>query len=370
VALALGEREAGAIAAAHADARRGHAFDVSWFLVSPERAARALYADALDAVVTLDAIDRRGRVLTVRTLEHPGRDAGWHDWSARPPLSYLSLFPVRIDCARATLEGVDFTEPASIRAIAGLIELAAALSRSPARLGADDRLRGRAPIAPGVGAGATHTGRGLAPLRVTADPVLAAVRALADTLREHAPSPRATGVERAAARVVSAYLASCADADDRERLESTELCARVLADEPEAALRLLAARANAGDDEGALDAARGALAALTDAPQMRLDDLPSLLHAELDLAPAGALTTGRVAAGLCLLAAEMPPDRIAFLRADLADDARYCQWLVGRDQERALLLRVLRELELTARAQRLPDLPRVQGSTTPLARAA
>ena len=69
--------------------------------------------------------------------------------------------------------------------------------------------------------------------------------------------------------------------------------------------------------------------------------------AEVECGLPGPLTLGRVAACVCLVCATSPAERVPFIRADFMDDARYSAWLVGRDQDRAVLYEVFRVMERT-----------------------
>ena len=76
-----------------------------------------------------------------------------------------------------------------------------------------------------------------------------------------------------------------------------------------------------------------------------------MLSCELEHGPYSPMTLGRVAAGICLLCASSPTERLAYLRDDLLEDMRYSGWLVGRDTERAVLIDVFRAIERARRGE-------------------
>lgn len=331
---------------------------VAWVELDPgASAARSVDELHLDALVT---IDPETSAALVRTPEGDGRDAAWYDWSAGRPLLYMNVFPVRTDCARANLGRVDWGRPEEAGLAAALTIAAAALSRTPARLGLPDRARGRLP-AFGQAAG----GHGDDPMRTAGERALEALGDRLDALPEAAPITEAT---RAAARVVSAWAASTDEPVALERRARWAACAhRVAGDEAEVLLRAAAVGFAAGDEPWALTLIESAKRAC-DARADRVGDDPmAFVQAELDTAGASPLTLGRLCAGVCLACAGATPDRVAHLGEDFFDDARYTTWLVGRDQDRAALMQVFRRLEgrRTPAPAPIDPAPAVAGSIAP-----
>ena len=315
---------------------------VEWFTVPegehPEFACRE---HALDAVVT-----RTSGRLEVVTLERPGHDAGWYDWSVTRPYSYVQVFPMRIDCARMTLETPETDEDACLARAA--IEAAAVLARSPARLTLADRLAGRSP-ATGVRPEVERFG----PYRQCRDGVERVMQRLTELLLSRAASPRPLMMERACARAVGAWLTTWGgEISDTHRRQRLEAIARINADEPDTMLRLAAARFACFDDAAGLDALVRADRMLRHAELMPGIDQFTFIQGELQVGQPTPLTIGRVAAGLCLLSATMPVERLPFCREDLGEEMEFSRLLVGRDQDRALLLSVFREIERGRRADR------------------
>lgn len=302
----------------------------------------------------LDAVVRHYPHGPVRITfaEHEDREAAWYDWSSPPPLTFASLFPVRVDPARVTLNWVDLTDRSEVALLRAVVEGGAALSRTAARLSLADRLRGRRPLTGGLArvvCGGTD-----------GETVEGAMRHLGRCLAQSTRSgDQATPLQRAAANAASAWV-SGADAlmDPEERLRTVETAWRILGDEPEVLLRLVAARFAAFQDRGALEAVLGADRAIRERNPEPITDHMAFLQSEVELGLPAPQTLGRVAAGICLVCATSPVERIAYLRDDVTDDMRYSGWLVGRDQDRALLTEVFRVLE----RQRLAAQEAVRGS--------
>ncbi len=280
----------------------------------------------------LDAVVRRGEFgpLAIATPEATGRDASWHDWALARPLSYASVFPARVDAGQVTIVDADELGRADAPMLRALIEAAAALGRSPSRLSLPDRVLGRTPRT------ARH-GHGSA---VGEDALLRLAEPLARGLDVRA------SLARPAARALGAWLASTPEPiDTAVRRAGIESAAAVLIDEPEALLRLAAVRFGAHDDAGAFEALQRADRLIRAARPQPITDQFAFLESEVKLGLHEPMTLGRVAAGICLVAATRPADHLPHLRDDLMEDLRFSEWLVGRDQDRALLLDAFRMLE-------------------------
>ena len=268
----------------------------------------------------LDAVVSRHGVGPVRivTNERAGRDAARLDWAAPDTPSLAAVFPHRIDTQCVTIDAPAPLSPADADAVRDLALAAGALARHPARLGLPDRLFGRRPIT-------DHA---------------ALMHRLADRL--DAPG----SAERTIARVVSAW----GVAHDPSLVER---CAAHAGTDPTVQLRLAAVRFAVGDDRRALSALMHADRLLRSGdPPARLDHA-AFVESELRCGDDTPITPARVAVGVCLLCAATPVDRLRFIRDDIDEEMRFAPWLVGRDQDRRLILEVLRELERCRRADEL-----------------
>ncbi|MCC6678982.1 MAG: hypothetical protein IT436_17795 [Phycisphaerales bacterium] len=301
-----------------------------------------------------DAIVQDGPAgLVVLTPEAPGHEASWYDWSDQRPLAYAGVFPMRVDCGRLSLSGLSMRSDRDAALARALIEAAAILSRSGHRLTLADRILGRRPVNELRCDGAPDARPVLA-----RDPAEACLKDLMFRVQSFDLTTAPTTAQRAAARLVSAWLSTRPlgpdfDADMAARRRGIEAAAQVAGDEPEVMLRLAAVRFAAMDDDGGYDALWRADRILRDRQTLPGSDQFLFLQAELDMGPYGPMTLGRAAAGICLLCATTPVERIPYVRDDLIDDMRYSGWLVGRDQDRAMLLEVFRRIERIRRSERM-----------------
>ena len=268
--------------------------------------------------------------LCASTPVRPGRDAAWFDWSCRCPLSFGSIFPGRIDPERVTLDDGDRAAESMPRLVAALVDAAAATARHPDRLDLSDRLRGRTPIAfetPGL-----------------------YMRRLAELTAEYGAGRTFGPTLRTAARVSSAWLLR-APIEEGARSRLLEAAGRIAGDEPEVMLRVAAARFASYQDDAGLDALLRADRMLRCEPTLPGADPALFIQSEFGTGANSPVSVGRVAAGICLLCAAAPAEKLAFIRDDLFDDMRYAGLLVGMDQERTLLIEVFRALEKARRAE-------------------
>lgn len=301
--------------------------ETRWLAVGGGDPASQLRRHALDAIIR----HRPHESLTMTTSEHPGKEAAWYDWALPRPLTYASLFPARLDAAQVTIDDFDPADPSDTPLIAAMARAAAALSRNAARLSLADRLRGRHPD-PALPQGTPSLSE-------------SCLSELAHHLVNSSGSTPSVA-RRAAARVVSAWL-SAADGwlDMNFRRSGVEAALAVLGDEPEVLLRAAAVRFAACDDRSGLDALVRAERVIRSSHQQDAADHLPFLQAEVELGLPGPMTLGRVAAAICLVCATSPASRLPYIRGDFMDDARYSAWLVGRDQDRAVLVEVFRALE-------------------------
>lgn len=304
---------------------------------APETSRHVLQGERLDAKIVIGD----GQV-RIRFREDFALEASWYDWGSPRPATYGNLFPLRVDPAMLTMEiGAQPPDPAGVRVLA---EAGAALSRIAPRLTLADRLSGRTPLDPSP-----------------------ALRALSEYAIANRSRPFDPAV-RAAARVSSAWLVTeAAGATPAERRAATEAVAEILADEVGTTLRLVAVRLASGDEEAGIEALRLADAALRRATDLPDVDHAAFLQAEIDHAGPSEMSLGRVAAGICLLAARTEPQRVEYLVDDLLEELRYAEWLVGNDPDARTLHRVINEIK-RSRVAELRGLPPV--GVAPGARAA
>jgi len=259
--------------------------------------------------------------LTVELAGTDRSDSAWLDWAEPPAASYPGVFPARLDPARIAFSAVDLRTPSEAQTVRALADAGVLLKRG-ARSGPE-------------GEWARHRA-GLVIDRLRHAVSSAALRARHDE------------ASRIAGRVVSAWLlGGTARLGVEQILEGVEASARLVGDEPIMLLRLAAARLAAAEDEAGLAALRRATEALQ-APgaSAAIVDQTPFVQGELEIAAEDDdLAVGRIAAGLCLCFARAEPQAAAHLSEDLLDDMRYSPALLGRDQDRAALMRVLRHLE-------------------------
>jgi len=258
----------------------------------------------------------------VVTLGDGNQSSGpsWRDWSEPCEASYPGVFPVRLDPESVTIRGLDPQDAAQVRIAVQLAEAAVLLRRQ----------------AEGVAGG--EPGAANIAMELLRSAVIGAA------VRDRHDEPA-----RVAASVVSAWLVggnSGLDVD--EVLEGTEAAARVSkGDSGDAtmSLRLAAARFAAGEDElafHALDQAAELIGTRTDS---HAGDQAMFVQSELELAREDdELAVGRIAAGICLCLSRAAPGVAEHLAGDLLDDMQYSPALLGRDQDRAVLMRVLRHM--------------------------
>lgn len=275
------------------------------------------------------------------TLPEPeGCSATWHDWSTPRPLSFASVFPHHVDPAQLTialLPSADARDPL----VSTLLAAAAAQARFPNRLTLADRFRGRIPLDGEENPNLIDPGA----FRVRS------MRRLAQELAHRDPGS-ASVIERTAASVVTAWLVTPgARIPMAERRSLIEQVAPFERQRPETWLRLAAVRFANYDDDAAIDALLEADPLVRAACEQLVLDQGAFVMSEINLGDGCPLALGRVAAGICLLAAQHPYERLDYLRDDLIEDLRYSGWLLGRDQDTDLLHRVIRELTRIRRAE-------------------
>lgn len=300
------------------------------------RTARAL---AIDALVSRDA---HGNYV-VWTQESVDRQAWCDDWATARPVSYATVFPVRLDCSRVTIPGqvvvggaTRMPEPTLVRL---LVEAAALFSRVPARLDKDQINRGRLPVYAPIprlvavesrDAEANRQREGARAVEALREALFKACLAAGDTVW--------TGLAQVAARVAGAWASVDAPgADLGMRLEVLEWCAAALPDDPETLLRLGAARIAAVDDIGGLNAMDRAASRLL-ALEEPAAEASGFIQAELERGvERDDVRLGRIAAGVCMLACSCSESHMNYVIEDLREDMTKSEMLVGMDQDRRVL---------------------------------
>ncbi len=300
------------------------------------RTARSL---AIDALISRD--DHGNYV--VWTQESVDRPAWCDDWAEARPVSYATVFPMRLDCSRVTIPGqvvvggaTRMPEPTLVRL---LVEAAALFSRVPARLDKDQINRGRLPVHAPIpqlvavearDAEAKRQRECARAVEALREAMFKACLAAGDTVW--------TGLAQVAARVAGAWASVDAPgADLGTRLEVLEWCAAALPDDPETLLRLGAARIAAVDDIAginAMDRAASRLLAL-DEPAV---EASGFVQAELERGVEhDDVRFGRIAAGICMLACSCQEAHMEHVIEDLREDMAKSEMLVGMDQDRRVL---------------------------------
>jgi len=164
------------------------------------------------------------------------------------------------------------------------------------------------------------------------------------------PDAPVTAARKAAARGISAWLATTDSwVDVAIRRRGADAALAVVGDEPEVLLRAAAVRMAVGDDGSAKELLLLAEHHIRSSDPTQVTNHLAFLQAELEMGLPSPMTLGRVAAGICLVCATSPSEQLPYIRGDVMDDVRYSAWLVGRDQDRAVLDQVFRNLELARR---------------------
>jgi hypothetical protein len=293
----------------------------------------------------LDATIRRTHDgLEVQTPERAGLDAAWFDWSQERPLSYPSVFPTRLDCARVTLGAGGLSIDPRVTRL--LMEAAVIASRHPSRLSLDDRLAGRAPA---WARGHAKTTMGLAV--ATPDPLSVVLRPLADTI-SHLPEPRRSSAwSRCAARVLGAWAATTSEhVDHATRRTAAHAAMHVVGDEPQTLLRVGAVLIGEGLATDAMELLLRAARLLEGQGLDATADQVLFVQSELQTMGDSRLALGRVAAGLTLVGATIPASQLAFFRDDFLDDAAHAGILRSNEHARAIVHEVFRLLAIVRSA--------------------
>jgi hypothetical protein len=283
-----------------------------------------------DAVIEQSA---PGEPLTIRTAEAPESPAAWHDWSLALPLSYASLFPLRIDPANVSLGAFAWSDDGAVAVLRSLLETAALLSRYPSRLGFGDRLRGR----PALGI--------LLSSPVVSDPALDRAfthmaTVLADRQRE-----QATDVERAAMRVLAVYLSwtGCGLLPE-DRVAAARTIGRLGPGEGETCLRACVAAFAGGHEVLGFDLMlTGHERLVLERPEPLVDPMEYLIS-DISYNRGGAETMGKLAAGLAYATALIDSPRVSYVLDDVRDEVMGARWLTVNPDVRDQVLAMIEAL--------------------------
>lgn len=281
----------------------------------------------LDAVVEQAGPDTP---LTIRLAESPRSTAAWHDWAEALPLSYASLFPARVDPSFVTLDGFDWEDDGAVDVLRTLLECAALLSRYPARLSVGDRVRGRRALALLPGS------------PIVSDPALDRVMGHLASVLALRTADRCAAVERAAMRVLAAYLAwtGCGLLPE-DRVAAARTIGRLGPGEGETCLRACVAAFAGGHEVLGFDLMlTGHDRLANERPQPLFDPMEYLLS-DIAFNRGGAETLGKLAAGLAYATALVDRPRLAYILDDLRDEVVGAQWLICDHSKRDAVLAMI-----------------------------
>lgn len=283
-----------------------------------------------DAVIEQVAPDAP---LTIRTAEAPESPAAWHDWSLALPLSYASLFPLRIDPAQVTLEAFDWSDGGAVAVLRSLLETAALLSRYPSRLGFGDRLRGR----PALGLMLSSP--------VVSDPALDRAFSHMTTVLGDRQQGRVTEVERSAMRVLAVYLSwTGCGMMPADRVAAARTIGRLGPGEGETSLRACVAAFAGGHEVLGFDLMlTGHERLAMERPEPLVDPMEYLIS-DISFNRGGAETMGKLAAGLAYATALIDCPRVAYVLDDVCDEVMSANWLEVNPDTREQVLAMIEAL--------------------------
>ncbi|UYV14033.1 MAG: hypothetical protein NCW75_07010 [Phycisphaera sp.] len=283
-----------------------------------------------DAVIEQVAPDAP---LTIRTAEAPESPAAWHDWSLALPLSYSSLFPLRIDAAQITLESFDWSDEGAVAVLRSLLETAALLSRYPSRLGLGDRLRGRPALGLMLGS------------PVVADPALDRAFSHMVAVLSDRQQGRVAEVERSAMRVLGVYLSwtGCGMMPE-DRVAAARTIGRLGPGEGETYLRACVAAFSGGHEVLGYDLMlTGHERLALERPEPLVDPMEYLIS-DISFNRGGAETMGKLAAGLAYATALIDSPRVAYVLDDVRDEVMSANWLEVDPDTREQVLAMIEAL--------------------------
>ncbi|OAB63746.1 hypothetical protein AY599_04795 [Leptolyngbya valderiana BDU 20041] len=271
--------------------------------------------------------------VVIHVTESPDDPAAWHDWSLALPLSYSSLFPLRIDPARVTLASFDWSDAGAVAVLRSLLEVAALLGRYPSRLGFGDRLRGRPALGLMLGS------------PVVSDPALdRACSNLAGMLHQR-QRDGIGDVDYAAMRVLAAYLSwtGCGMLPD-ERVAAARTIGRLGPTEGETCLRACVAAFAGGHEVLGFDLMLTGHERLSiERPEPLVDPMEYLIS-DISYNRGGAETLGKLAAGLAYATALIDRPRVAYVLDDVVDEVMTADWLTVNPETREQVLAMIEAL--------------------------
>lgn len=291
----------------------------------------------LDAVIEQDHDED---TLTIRAAEAPEFPAAWHDWSLALPLSYASLFPLRIDPARVTLASFNWSDEGAVALLRSLLETAALLSRYPSRMGFGDRLRGRPALGLMLGS------------PVVSDPAVDRAFAHMAAVLAERTRDQVAQVERAAMRVLGVYLAwtGCGLLPE-DRVAAARTIGRLGPGEGETCLRACVAAFAGGHEVLGFDLMLTGHERLSiERPEPLVDPMEYLIS-DIAYNRGGAETMGKLAAGLAYATALIDRPRMAYVLDDVRDEVMGAKWLTVNPDTRDQVLAMIEALvEVRVRA--------------------
>lgn len=331
IGLCMPEDEAEALVRAPGASR------VEWFhLADWDDPVSVCRRHCFDAAVYHDG-EGPVRIVTPERSGHAASIVEWADLTGE--LTFGKVFPGRVDPAAVVVEGA---AGSVVRRGAGLlralVEAAATLARSEHRLTLPDIVLGRRPT------DIVERPAGLSLWRPGGSPASRAMHFLAEASAREAeawPEASAIGADAAGAFFVSNPWMSPSErlAGLRTLGEASSSCAKT-------ALRLGAAGiASLEDDEAMRWLARADELLRKGATPLAELDHAAFLESELSHGSDDPMGVGRAAAGIALVCAATEPDQLPFVRDDMLEEMAYAGWLVGRDQDRSLLIRVFLEIQ-------------------------
>lgn len=271
--------------------------------------------------------------LVIRVAESPDDPAAWHDWASALPLSYSSLFPLRIDAATVTLSTFDWADQGAIPVLRSLLEAAALLGRYPSRLDFGDRLRGRPALGLMLGS------------PVVSDPALDRVfRQMASVLGDRRPD-QVGQAEFAAMRTLAGYLAwtGCGLLPE-DRVNAARVINRLGPAEGETCLRACVAAFAGGQEVLGFDLMLTGHERLSiERPEPLVDPMEYLLS-DIAYNRGGAETLGKLAAGLAYATALIDRPRVAYVLDDVCDEVMTAEWLTVNPDVRDQVLAMIEAL--------------------------
>ncbi len=267
-----------------------------------------------DAVIESAPSGDRIKIHVAEALDAP---AAWHDWSLALPLSYSSLFPIRLDASAVTVDAFDWKDEGAIAVLRSVLETAGLLGRYPSRLSSGDRLRGRPALGLVLGTA------------VVGDPALdRAMAHMADILADR-PKDHVGSIERTAMRVLAAYISwnGCGLLPD-QRAAAAQSINGLGPGEGETYLRACVAAFAGGREVLAYDLMLTGHERLSiERPEPLVDPMDFLIS-DIGFNRSDTESLGKLAAGLGYSTALIDQSRLPYILDDVRDEVKGAQWLI------------------------------------------